>query len=103
MSTDPHHMGSHAGGPPRHSDVSFEPQDVSPGRIYVFLIVLGVAVILSYAVCVFVLRITTRVAVESDTPPAPVRVRMGKNFSIMPPEPPLQGVPGHRNDPQADL
>lgn len=103
MSTDAHHTAEHTGGEPRHADVSFEPQDIRPGRIYVFLIVLAVAVILSYAVCVFVLRITTRVAVESDTPPPPVRAEMGKNFQMMPPEPRLQGVPGHGNDPQADL
>jgi hypothetical protein len=103
MSTDPHHTGGHAGGPPRHADVSFEAQDIQPGRIYVFLIVLAVAVLLSYVICVFVLRITTRVAVESDTPPPPVRVEMGKTFQMMPPEPRLQGVPGHGNDPQADL
>ena len=39
---------------------------------------------------------------QSDTPPPPVRQEM-KNFQEMPPEPRLQGVPGHGTDPQFDL
>jgi hypothetical protein len=88
---------------PTHEDVSFEAADVQTGSIYGYLIALAVAVILSYVVCVFVLRLTTRVAVESDTPPPPVRQEMGKGFKVMPPEPRLQGMPGHGNDPQSDL
>jgi hypothetical protein len=42
-------------------------------------------------------------AAESDTPPPPVREEMGKDYLTMPPEPRLQGVPGHRTDPQYDL
>jgi hypothetical protein len=103
MSTDAHNTGHDAGAPLRHTNVSFEAQDVKPGTIVVYLIVLALAVVLSYAVCTFVLRATTRVAVQSDTPPPPVRMEMGKDYRMMPPEPRLQGVPGHGNDPQADL
>jgi hypothetical protein len=103
MSSEAHNTGHDAGAPPRHADVSFETRDVKASTIYAYLIALVVAVLLSYAVCVFVLRLTTSVAVQSDTPPPPVRQEMGQGYQIMPPEPRLQGVPGHGNDPQADL
>jgi hypothetical protein len=103
MSSEMHRTGHSAGAEPKHADVSFEARDVQASTIYKYLIALGVAVILSYAVCVFVLRLTTSVAVQSDTPPPPVRQEMGKDFEMMPPEPRLQGVPGHDQDPQADL
>ena len=71
--------------------------------IWHLVILLAIAVILSYVVSVFILRATTKLAVEDDTPPPPVRAEMGKDYLTMPPEPRLQGVPGHRNDPQNDL
>jgi hypothetical protein len=103
MSTESHHSAQPVGGLPEHDTVSFENRDVKARTIYVYLGVLAVSVILSYVVCVFVLRITTKLAVDSDTPPPPVRVEMGKEYLTMPPEPRLQGVPGHTSDPQADL
>jgi hypothetical protein len=105
--THTHHAGHDPGrnlhGQPVHDDVAFEKRDVEPKTIYIYLIGLAVAVVLSYIVCVFVLRTTTSVAIEYDTPPPAVRQEMGKAFDEMPPEPRLQGVPGHRKDPQADL
>ncbi len=102
MSTEPH--GTHAAGQEaRHDDVSFEKRDVSPVTIYWYLGALAVAVMLSYVVCVFVLRFTTKIAVDFDTPPPVVRREMGSAYEPMPPEPRLQGVPGHPTDPQADL
>ena len=103
MNSEAHRAAEHAGGEPRHADVSFEAKDVQASTIYKYLFGLAVAVILSYIVCIFVLRLTTSVAVQSDAPPPPVRQEMGKDFQMMPPEPRLQGVPGHGNDPQADL
>ena len=103
MSIDMHNPRHDAAAPPRHADVSFEARDVQPRTIYVYLIVLAAAVLLSYAVCIFVLRASMSVAVQSDTPPPPVRTEMGKGYQMMPPEPRLQGVPGHGSDPQADL
>jgi hypothetical protein len=103
MNSETHHTGQPAGAEPVNTDVAFEKHDVEPKTIYIYLIGLAVAVVLSYAVCVFVLRATTSVAVKSDTPPPPVRQEMGSAFSDMPPEPRLQGVPGHGNDAQADL
>jgi hypothetical protein len=103
MSTDPHHTAHAGGGPPEHDTVSFETRDVKARTIYIYLTVLAVSVLLSYVVCVFILRLTTGMAVGSDTPPPPVREEMGKEYRTMPPEPRLQGVPGHPTDPQLDL
>ena len=103
MSTESHNSAHNAGALPEHDTVAFETRDVKARTIYVYLAVLAVAVILSYGVCVFILRATTKLAVDSDTPPPPVRQEMGKDYLTMPPEPRLQGVPGHGTDPQSDL
>ena len=98
------HGATHAGnGEPRHEDVSFEKADVQATTIYWYLGALAISVILSYVVCVFVLRMTTKIAVQFDTPPPMIRQEMGSALETMPPEPRLQGVPGHRSDPQSDL
>src|SRR5579863_10259688 len=103
MSTDPHNAAPRAGALPEHDTVTFESSDVKARTIYVYLAVLAVAVVLSYVVCIFVLRVTEKFAVQSDTVPPPVRAEMGKDYLTMPPEPRLQGVPGHSADPQSDL
>jgi hypothetical protein len=107
MSTEMHnatHGASHdAHGEPRHPDVSYEKSDVRATTIYWYLGALAVSVILSYLVCVFVLRSTTKIAHDFDTPPPAIREEMGSAYESMPPEPRLQGVPGHSSDPQADL
>jgi hypothetical protein len=103
MSTESHNSAHNAGALPEHDTVAFETRDVKARTIYVYLAVLAISVILSYVVCVFILRVTTKIAAESDTPPPPVRQEMGKEFVTMPPEPRLQGVPGHGTDPQYDL
>jgi len=103
MSTESHNSAHNAGAFPEHDTVAFETRDVRARTIYVYLFVLAVAVILSYGVCVFILRATTKVAVEAETPAPAVRQEMGKDYLTMPPEPRLQGVPGHSTDPQSDL
>jgi hypothetical protein len=103
MSTESHNSAHNAGAVPEHDTVAFETRDVKARTIYSYLAVLAVAVILSYLVCVLILRVTTKIAAESDTPPPPVRQELGKEYLTMPPEPRLQGVPGHSTDPQADL
>ena len=103
MSTELHNSGDNSGAPPENDAVSFETNDVQARTIYAYLAVLAAAVIFSYVVSVFVLRLTTKIAVESDAPPPPVRQEMGKDFLTLPPEPRLQGVPGHGTDPQYDL
>lgn len=103
MSTESHNSAPNPGALPEHDTVAFETRDVKARTIYSYIAALAVAVILSYVVCVFILRVATNMAVESDTPPPPVRQEMGKDYLTMPPEPRLQGVPGHRTDPQYDL
>ena len=105
MSTEMHNTAHGAGAEaePRNTDVSFEKADVQVTTIYWYLGALAIAVILSYVVCVFVLRLTTKIAVEFDTPPPMIRQEMGSAYEALPPEPRLQGVPGHGTDPQTDL
>jgi hypothetical protein len=103
MSTKAQNSAQGADGLPENDNVAFDSRDVKARTIYIYLAALASAVILSYVVCVFVLRVTTRLAAESDTPPPPVREEMGKDYVTMPPEPRLQGVPGHGTDPQDDL
>ncbi len=103
MSTESHNSAPNAGTLPENDAVAFETSDVKAGTIYAYLAVLAAAVIFSYVVSVFVLRVTTRLAAESDAPPPPVREEMGKDYVTLPPEPRLQGVPGHGTDPQYDL
>ncbi len=54
-------------------------------------------------ICIYILRFTLNFAASTDTPPPPSRQALGKDFRQLPPEPRLQGVPGHETDPQADL
>jgi hypothetical protein len=96
-----HHKAGHTtGDAPRHSDVSFEERDIKVGSIYWYLIALGLATVIALIICVFILRFTSSLAASSDIAPPPSREAMGKDY---PPEPRLQGVPGHVNDPQKDL
>src|SRR5260370_11339727 len=87
-------------GPP---DVAFEERDIKAGLIYGYLFALGAAVVVSALICVYILRFTLNFAASTDTPPPPSRKALGKDYRMMPPEPRLQGVPGHQTDPQADL
>ena len=99
MSTESHNTGQE----PRHTDVSFEERDIKAGTIYGYLFALGAAVVVSALICVYILRFTLNFAASTDTPPPPSRKALGKDYRMMPPEPRLQGVPGHQTDPQADL
>ena len=99
MSTESHNTGQE----PRHTDVSFEERDVKAGTIYGYLFALGIAVVASLLICVYILRFTLNYASSTDTPPPPSRAALGKDYRALPPEPRLQGVPGHETDPQADL
>jgi hypothetical protein len=102
MSTDPHHRAPESGERPHHDTVSFETRDVTVRTIYWYLIVLTVAVAASFLICVFVLSFTANFVRQSDTPMMPARAAMGPDYHPMPPEPRLQGVPGHEADPQQD-
>jgi len=100
MSTEVHHSGHAAGQLPRNDDVTFEQSDIRTRGILLSLVYLGIAVIFSFAACIYILKYTTNSAAKSDAPPPPVR--QGTSPAL-PPEPRLQGVPGHTSDPQQDL
>jgi len=103
MSTESQPTGHAPGDEPRNADVSFEPQDIKTGTIYWYLIALGLATVAAAVICVFILRFTTNLAASSEAPPPPSRDALGQDYRNLPPEPRLQGVPGHTNDPQKDL
>jgi hypothetical protein len=103
MSTEHNKPGHMAGEAPRHSDVSFEERDIKVGTIYWYVVALGLATVAALLICVFVLHFTSDLAASSDAPPPPSREALGKDYRPLPPEPRLQGVPGHVNDPQKDL
>lgn len=102
MNTESHKPAQSAGGEPRHSDVSFEERDIKAGTIYWYLFALGLATAAALVICIFILRFTTNLAASSQPAPPPSREAQSKD-SRLPPEPRLQGVPGHENDPQKDL
>src|SRR5260221_13467752 len=99
MSTESPNTGQE----PRHTDVSFEDRDVQAGPIFVYLLSLALAVVASALICVYIWRFTRNYAASTNAPTPPSRDALGKDYRMMPPEPRLQGVPGHQTDPQADL
>jgi hypothetical protein len=99
MTTESHKTGQE----PRHTDVSFEERDIQTSTIYGYLFALGIAVVAAMLICIYILRFTWNYAASTDTPPPPSREALGKDYRPLPPEPRLQGVPGHETDPQADL
>ena len=110
MSTDPHSAPHSLGGLPQHADVSFEKRDVKISTIYWYLFSLGISVIFSLIFCVYFYRFLTKAVAQSEAPTLPARVAAIKRMTPAerdslqyPPEPRLQGVPGHESDPQADL
>jgi len=102
MSTELHSAGHASSDAPRHGDVSFEARDIKEGTIYWYLFALGLATVVAAVICIFILRFTTKLAASSEAPPPPSRAILGK-LPTYPPEPRLQGVPGHDTDPQKDL
>ncbi len=99
MSTDPHNHGSRETRLPVHEDVSYEPRDVRVSPILKFLLYLGIGTLLSFVIALFVYRGLAAYWSDSYTPPPPSRAGQGPT---MPPEPRLQGMPGHLIDPQKD-
>jgi hypothetical protein len=100
MSTESHKTSRGADQPPHHADVSFEERDIQTGTIYRYLLALGLATAGALLICVYILRFTSNVADSSEMPAPPSRETHQKE---LPPEPRLQGVPGHTTDPQQDL
>jgi len=106
MSTEKHNTGAGNGDAPFHKTVTFEPRDINASTVAKQLIYLGLTILIALAICAPVLKFLTGVAAENDTPMAPVRAEMStgdRERMSLPPEPRLQGVPGHTADPQQDL
>jgi hypothetical protein len=100
MSTEHHNTGQPGDQEPRNADVSFESSDVDTRTILAYMFYLALAVVAAFLVSIFIFRFLTTMAVDSDTPMAPVHRGVG---ATVPPEPMLQGIPGHTSDPQLDL
>jgi hypothetical protein len=100
MSTEHLSHGQAGNGRPVHQDVSFEKTDVSTSPILKFLFYLGIGVVFSFLIAFGVYRGLKNYWASSYTPMMPSRVEAGPT---MPPEPRLQGMPGHLSDPQQDL
>jgi hypothetical protein len=105
MSTETHNTKPRPNGEPHHDTVTFEPRDVEVRTIYWYLFSLAVATILAFGATIFILRVTSKIVADSDAETLPMRKAMTekqKAEHAFPPEPRLQGVPGHENDPQED-
>ncbi len=99
MSTDPRKSGHDDVRAPHHDDVSFETQDVKGSPIVKFLTILGIAVALSYVLTLGVYKGLTKYWNSTYTQMEPSHEGVS---ATMPPEPRLQGMPGHLTDPQQD-
>jgi hypothetical protein len=100
MSTEIHKTSESDGQLTQHDDVSFESSDVQTKSILAYLMYLAIAVIVTFALCIYIFRYATNFAAQSDTPPVPVHQGIAPT---MPPEPRLQGILGHETDAQQDL
>ncbi len=94
------HKSHPAGNGPIHENVAFDSRDVSSRSVLKFLVSLGITIAAALLVCWGVFRLTESRITRLEAPPTPVRQGIG---SQLPPEPRLQGVPGHAADPQQDL
>jgi hypothetical protein len=100
MSTEHLSHGSLQNGRPVHPDVAFEKTDVRTSPILKFLISLGILIILSYALVYGIYRGLKTYWADTYAPPLPSQLA---NSPTMPPEPRMQGMPGHLVDPQQDM
>jgi hypothetical protein len=105
MSTKEQH-GQGENGAPVHPDVTFEPRDIDIGTIARYLVYLAITILIALVICIPILNVLTKVVAEQDTPMPAIRAEMTqkqRDDTQMPPEPRLQGAPGHESDPQADM
>jgi hypothetical protein len=100
MSTEHRSTGQTGDQPPTNADVAFESSDIDTRTIFSYLLYLALSVAAAFLVSVFIFNFTSKMAADSDTPMAPVHRGVG---ATMPPEPMLQGIPGHTSDPQLDM
>jgi len=100
MSTEQYKAGPGEVRSPLHEDVSFETRDVETGPILKFLVILAVVVFFSFGLSLGFYKGLKTYWMSTYDMPAPSRTDMSP---IMPPEPMLQGMPGHFIDPQQDM
>jgi hypothetical protein len=100
MNTEHPSAGHGTNGRPVHLDVRFEKTDVRTAPILRFLFYLAVLIVFSYLLTLGIYRGLKSSWADSYTPPPPSRLEAGPT---MPPEPRMQGMPGHLIDPQHDL
>jgi len=98
MSTK-HHNYAGGNGRPQHADVSFEGEDVQPSPILKFIFWLGVTTVLSFIFSLGVYKGLKSYWMSTYEEPVPSHVTRPE----YPPEPMLQGVPGHLVDPQKEM
>lgn len=99
MSTEHHNHGQTNGERPQHADVSFEATDVRSSPIFKFLTYLGITVIASFILSIGIYKGLKNYWTSSYEAPAPMR----DAGPYLPPEPRMQGMPGHLSDPQHDM
>lgn len=99
MSTERHNTGPTEFRLPLHEDVAFETKDVQTRPILRFLTGLAIVIVLSYGASWIIYKGLIRYWTNSYEAPPPSRAQLGL---IYPPEPRLQGMPGHMDDPQLD-
>ena len=100
MSTEHHNTGQPGDPEPKNDTVAFESSDVDTRTILAYLFYLAISVAAAFLVSVYVFRFTTTLAVDSRTPPPPVRKGVGPT---VPSAPYLQGAPYSPDDGQLDL
>lgn len=83
-----------------HDDVAYDHTDVNPNSVLAFLFYLALGVAVTFLGAWGTLRLVESRTARFDAPPSPIRQGIEKP---RPPEPRLQGVIGHANDPQQDL
>ena len=99
MSTEHDNSGHAEFRLPLHEDVAFEPKDVQTRPIFKFLTGLAIVIVLSYGATWIIYKGLLSYWTNSYEPPPPSRAQLGL---IYPPEPRLQGMPGHMDDPQQE-
>jgi len=100
MSTEHLNTGQPGDQPPTNRDVAFESSDIDTRTILSYLLYLALSVAATFIVSVFIFNFTSKMAANSDSTMPPAHRGVGPT---MPPEPMLQGIPGHTTDPQLDM
>src|SRR5690242_19361507 len=104
MSTDPHKSGN--GNLPEHDTVSFEARDISISSVLWSLFYLAVTLLISLVISLYFFKFSAKMAASQYNPRPIVRHQMSATDELetsMPPDPRLQGVPGHISDAQLDM